>query len=261
MFFDRGQTSMLNLAELLSLRPDLQKLRKVIYFHENQLAYPSQSGCATARGQQDWGCKWGQILSCLVADKIAFNSKYNRDSFLKAIPSLFSKIPKPGRPNAVEIVTQISAKAVVVHFPLQLPEPTSIKNTKKVHGGKNAITSATSSATTRRPLHMVWAHRWEHDKNPELFFRVLTELHTCGCEFMVSVLGERGAHVPAVFGASTQEALATHLVHWGYVEGKDKFWEILCNADVAISTARFVLVCDLLVHWCGVILYTSSARF
>ena len=112
---------MLNLAELLSLRPDLQKLRKVIYFHENQLAYPSQSGCATADGQQDWGCKWGQIMSCLVADKIAFNSQYNRHSFLTAIPTLLNKIPKPGRPSGAEIVEQISAKSTVVYFPLLMP--------------------------------------------------------------------------------------------------------------------------------------------
>ena len=89
---------MLNLAELLALRPDLGKLRKVVYFHENQLAYPSQPGCGAAPGQQDWGCKWGQILTCLVADEVAFNSQFNRDSFLAAIPPLLNKIPNPGRP-------------------------------------------------------------------------------------------------------------------------------------------------------------------
>ena len=36
-------TSMINLAELIAMRPDLAKLKKVFYFHENQLAYPSRS--------------------------------------------------------------------------------------------------------------------------------------------------------------------------------------------------------------------------
>ena len=36
-------TSMINLAELIAMRPDLAKLKKVLYFHENQLAYPSRS--------------------------------------------------------------------------------------------------------------------------------------------------------------------------------------------------------------------------
>lgn len=33
-------SSVLNLCELLGLRQDLYKLRKILYFHENQLVYP-----------------------------------------------------------------------------------------------------------------------------------------------------------------------------------------------------------------------------
>ena len=33
-------SSVLNLAELLGMRPDLQRCRKIVYFHENQLVYP-----------------------------------------------------------------------------------------------------------------------------------------------------------------------------------------------------------------------------
>lgn len=35
-------TSVLNLAELIGMRPDLAKCRKIVYFHENQLIYPVQ---------------------------------------------------------------------------------------------------------------------------------------------------------------------------------------------------------------------------
>ncbi|CAH1102459.1 unnamed protein product [Psylliodes chrysocephalus] len=35
-------SSVLNLAELLGLRPDLIPLKKIVYFHENQLIYPVQ---------------------------------------------------------------------------------------------------------------------------------------------------------------------------------------------------------------------------
>lgn len=35
-------SSVLSLAELLGLRPDLQALKKIVYFHENQLIYPKQ---------------------------------------------------------------------------------------------------------------------------------------------------------------------------------------------------------------------------
>ncbi|KAG7253707.1 hypothetical protein CRUP_008695 [Coryphaenoides rupestris] len=33
-------SSVLNLCELVALRPDLAPLKKVLYFHENQLVYP-----------------------------------------------------------------------------------------------------------------------------------------------------------------------------------------------------------------------------
>ena len=35
-------SSVLSLAELLGLRPDLARLNKLVYFHENQLSYPVQ---------------------------------------------------------------------------------------------------------------------------------------------------------------------------------------------------------------------------
>jgi len=51
-------SSVLNLAEFVALRPDLQSLKKIIYFHENQLVYP-------IRRQQlrDFQYGYNQILS------------------------------------------------------------------------------------------------------------------------------------------------------------------------------------------------------
>lgn len=51
-------SSVVNLAELMALRKDLSSLKKVLYFHENQLVYP-------VRKQQDRDFQFGynQILS------------------------------------------------------------------------------------------------------------------------------------------------------------------------------------------------------
>lgn len=35
-------SSVLNIAELIGIRPDLASCRKIVYFHENQLVYPVQ---------------------------------------------------------------------------------------------------------------------------------------------------------------------------------------------------------------------------
>ncbi|XP_065295968.1 tRNA-queuosine alpha-mannosyltransferase isoform X15 [Dermacentor albipictus] len=48
----------LNLAELLGLRPDLLPLRKLLYMHENQLAYPLQK-----ENQRDYQYGYNQVVS------------------------------------------------------------------------------------------------------------------------------------------------------------------------------------------------------
>lgn len=54
-------SSVLSLCELAALRPDLAQLKKVLYFHENQLLYP-------VRRHQDRDFQYGynQVLSWSV---------------------------------------------------------------------------------------------------------------------------------------------------------------------------------------------------
>jgi hypothetical protein len=51
------------------------------------------------------------------------------------------------------------------------------------------------------PLHILWPHRWEHDKDPQLFFEIILKLKTDGVKFHLSVLGEQFSEVPAIFEA------------------------------------------------------------
>ena len=61
LFFLEGvviASSVLNLAELMALRPDLTQLKKVLYFHENQLIYPVRK-----QQERDFQYGYNQILS------------------------------------------------------------------------------------------------------------------------------------------------------------------------------------------------------
>uniref|UniRef100_A0A5S6QMZ4 tRNA-queuosine alpha-mannosyltransferase n=1 Tax=Trichuris muris TaxID=70415 RepID=A0A5S6QMZ4_TRIMR len=204
-------SSVLNLAELVALCPKLGSSLKVIYFHENQLVYPIQRNDSC-----DFQFSYAQIVSCIIADRIVFNSKFNRDSFLSAIPSVLHRIPKDGRP--CDVVSLIEVKCTVLHFPIVFPAiPTFQRSLEE--------------------LHIVWPHRWEHDKNPELFFSVLRQLVADHCNFRLSVLGETYGEAPECF-QTARDDLKEQIIHWGYVPDKTAYYNVLRSSHVVVSTAR-----------------------
>lgn len=84
-------------------------------------------------------------------------------------------------------------------------------------------------------LHLVWPHRWEHDKNPQLLANALIELHQRDIFFTVSIVGEQFQTYPSCFD-EMKEKLTGKLKHFGYLSRGD-YLECLAEADIVISTA------------------------
>ncbi|XP_046846997.1 glycosyltransferase-like domain-containing protein 1 isoform X2 [Xenia sp. Carnegie-2017] len=219
-------SSVVNLAELMALRKDLSSLKKVLYFHENQLVYP-------VRKQQDRDFQFGynQILSSLVADVVLFNSCYNMDSFLNSIDTFLNLMPD-FRPK--NLSHQIRSKSKVLYFPICLVDELEFFKDQNL---VEDVDDVVNDVDHRHRLHIVWPHRWEHDKDPTFFFQTIYQLKDLGFNFNISVIGATFTDVPEIF-QKAKEKLADNIIHWGYQESREDYINVLKSAHVAVSTAK-----------------------
>ncbi|XP_036319429.1 glycosyltransferase-like domain-containing protein 1-like isoform X2 [Rhagoletis pomonella] len=231
-------SSVLNLAELLGVRPDLVSCKKIVYFHENQLVYP-------VREVKERDCQYGlnQILTCLAADNIIFNSNFNRTSFLDSITPFLSIQPDF---KMKHIRDKIEKKCEVLYYPIKFH---AFPNKRLMIGG--AEPSLTSLMSDKDCLHLIWPHRWEHDKNPKLLVEVLLELNKRQVDFKVTICGENYQAAPESFDG-LQDKLGAKLINFGFLP-RDKYIKTLLSGDVVISTAghEFYGVAMLEATYCG----------
>ena len=91
-------TDMLNLAEFRGLmRRQISGIPIVMFFHENQFAYPVREGY-----QRDEHLAFTNFTSALAADRIWFNSKYNFDSMVAGLTRRLKRWPDFQPRKAIE---------------------------------------------------------------------------------------------------------------------------------------------------------------
>ena len=212
-------SSYLALQDLVALVPSLSRIPSVLYFHENQLAYPVRSEYS---GERDLHFGFTQLVAAATATRCLFNSRYNMESFLAEGSKLLSRMPD-ARP--MDLLERVEARSSVLPVPLDLPEPPP-----------HALRDPPSVRTGEGPL-LLWNHRWEHDKDPETFFGVLAELARRGVPFRVAVCGERSSTVPPAFQRARAE-LGSRVVQLGYVADRADYLDLLARAHLVVSTAR-----------------------
>lgn len=202
-------TSMTDLSALKGMVPSLANTPSLLYFHENQFDYP-----VSGNEFQSIEPKITSIYAALSATRIAFNSDYNRQTFLTGAASLLKKMPDHVPAGIRE---QLERKSICLPVPLD-----------------DAWHGTTSSREDRFTL--LWNHRWEYDKAPERLFSVLLLLREMDIDFRVHIVGQRFRKTPAVF-EEMRGVLSNHIGTWGYVEDMETYRNLVRSSHVAISTA------------------------
>lgn len=132
----------------------------VLYAHETQWAYPSD--------RPDVESAMRNLVSMLAVDEVWFNSEFHRRSALAAGADLIDRMPDD---QQVDALARLDAKSDVVYpgVDLSWATPTFVEN---------------------GPPVVLWPHRWDHDKNPEVFERALNGLAADGVDFRLVLAGD-----------------------------------------------------------------------
>ena len=123
--------------------------KALVYFHENQLSYPLPPG-----ETMDYQFGFTDITTCLVADRLLFNSKTHTDAFFASLPGFINMMPEY-RPNWVTEHIRDTARVLYPGCNFAAG-PARLRHWDQ----------------TEPPL-VIWNHRWEFDKSPETFFAAI----------------------------------------------------------------------------------------
>ncbi|HFD12679.1 MAG TPA: DUF3524 domain-containing protein [Crenotrichaceae bacterium] len=218
-------TSMVDLATLKGLVAKLSATPAIVYFHENQFAYPP--GLQHNRIEP----QMVTLYSGLAAQQLVFNSAYNRSTYLGGVKQLLAKMPDCVPKG---IVNQLSDKSIIIPVPIQRSkQPGQIQLTK--------------------PFTLVWNHRWEYDKAPERLYAALTRLKARGIEFRIHVIGQQFRQSPEVF-TQIKNQFDKNIGVFGFIEDRKDYLQVLSESHLVISTAihefQGLAVMEAVAHGC-----------
>lgn len=201
-------TSMVDLAALRGLKPHLSRARCILYMHENQFAYPQSAGQHSSIEPA-----MVNLYSALAADRLLFNSLFNRDSFLQGVEKLLRKLPDHtplGLLNTLRNKSQVLPVALNIHQSLPARQPAT-------------------------PLRIIWNHRWEYDKGPDTLAHLIQLTQEQQLPFEFYLLGRQFRQIPKRLKQVLDKQPAC-VKHQGFAPA-GHYHSLLQQGHVALSTA------------------------
>jgi len=220
-------TSMTDLSALRGLVSELVGVPTVVYFHENQFAYPLSSGAFQSIEPQLLN-----IYTALAGDLLLFNSEYNRRTMIEGAGKLLKRFPDCVPPG---ICGEIEQKSQVLPVPL---EDSLFKKNKTVadFSWNHRWEYGYQGEIPKDALIISWAARWEYDKGADRLLKILQGLKKNKVDFLLNMMGQSFRNSPNEFEQIKRE-FAQNLLVVGYVDDTETYWQTLQNSHVFISTA------------------------
>ena len=201
--------SMTDLSSLRGFIPELGKIPTLVYCHENQFLFPQTEHQHAAIEAQIL-----QIYTLLCADKVIFNSCFNRDSFFKGARSLLKKLPDNVPKNVISLLEN---KSLVIPVPLQNIQAEKAKNEK---------------------FTLVWNHRWEYDKGLQQLLLLIEGLCEKNIDCRFHLIGQHFRNIPESLEKAgdllKQHKLAGEI---GFIENKKDYFALLSESHLVLSTS------------------------
>ncbi|SMF36050.1 Glycosyltransferase [Alteromonadaceae bacterium Bs31] len=208
-------TSMVDLATLKGLVPSLGYVPSILYFHENQFAYPLSSN-----QHYPLEPRMVNLYSALAANRLVFNTAYNLSSFHLGVETLLAKMP-----DAVPegIVKELENKSQILPVPLEQYLYSPEQQKKAISGDSE--------------LHILWNHRWEYDKGPDKLLACIQALPE-QLDLKFHIVGQQFRNIPKAFPRIEQLLEKRGWKgRWGYIKDESDYGRLLKQCHIVLSTA------------------------
>lgn len=209
-------TSMTDLSALRGMRTALAAKPAIVYFHENQFAYPDNTP-----GHHQLERQVTSIYTAIAGQAIVFNSEHNRRTFLNGASELLARMPD-GVPAG--IIERLHTRSHIIPVPLDahcFPED-------------NAVACQKPDRFT-----IVWNHRWEHDKGLLELQQLINRLVASPLDFEMHLVGQQFRQVHPVMRENISLLQkAGRLGHAGYLPHRADYLALLRQSHCVLSTAK-----------------------
>jgi glycosyltransferase involved in cell wall biosynthesis len=199
-------TSMVDLASLIGIDSRWARLPSILYFHENQFAYPP-----SPKAHRSIEPQMVQWYGAMAAGHLVFNSEYNRRSFFAGIEALSRRLPMTAKID----LQSMMAKSRVVPVPLREVQQKS---------------QAPSS-----PLQILWNHRWEYDKGPDRLTKLIGVCEEVGLPVQFHIAGKKHTGNASEWQRLSKTFPKT--VGGVYELGRPDYFALMARCHIVLSTA------------------------